>query len=79
MKKTGKRVFPTIILLSLALSTLGLAQEAAGPASQRVIVHAGKMLDVRSGKTLTDQAIVIEGGKIVSVGAMAQANRSCRD
>jgi imidazolonepropionase-like amidohydrolase len=79
MKKTGKRVFPTIILLSLALSTLGLAQEAAGPASQRVIVHAGKMLDVRSGKTLTDQAIVVEGGKIVSVGPVAQANRSSGD
>ena len=37
------------------------------------------MLDVRSGKTLTDQAIVVEGGKIVSVGAMAQANRSSGD
>jgi imidazolonepropionase-like amidohydrolase len=79
MKKTAKRFFPTIILLSLALSTLGLAQEAAGPASQRVIVHAGKLLDVRSGKTLTDQAIVIEGGKIVSVGSMGQASRSSAD
>ena len=43
------------------------------------MVHAGKLLDVRSGKTLTDQAIVIEGGKIVSVGPFAQANRSSGD
>ena len=77
-KKTCKQVFSTIMLL-LVLSTFGLAQQAAGPSSQRVIVHAGKLLDVRSGKTLTDQAIVIEGGKIVSVGPMAQSNRSSGD
>ncbi len=54
MKKTGKQVLSATILASMVLSTLGLAQEAAGPASQRVIVRAGKLLDVRSGKTLTD-------------------------
>ena len=79
MKKTSKRSFSAIILLSFALSTLGLAQETNSPAAQRVIVHAGKLLDVRSGKTLTDQAIVIEAGKIVSVGPIAQANRSSGD
>jgi imidazolonepropionase-like amidohydrolase len=79
MKKTGKQVLSTFILLSLAFSTLALAQEAAGPSTQRVIVHAGKLLDVRSGKTLIDQAIVIASGKIVSVGPMAQANRSAGD
>ena len=31
-------------------------------------MRAGKLLDVRTGKTLTNQAIVIENGKIVSVG-----------
>src|SRR5256884_44608 len=79
MKKTGKQFCFAIILLSLALSTLALAQEAAVPASQRVIVRAGKLLDVRSGKTLNDQAIVIERGKIVSVGPTGQASRSPND
>ena len=32
------------------------------------MVRAGKVLDVKSGRTLTDQAIVIEGDKIVSIG-----------
>ena len=32
------------------------------------MVRAGKLLDVRTGKTLTNQLIVIEDGKIVSVG-----------
>ncbi len=39
----------------------------------RTIVHAGNLLDVRTGKTLTNQTIVIENGKIVSVGADAGA------
>ncbi len=78
MRKTAKQVFPTIILLSLALCALGRAPEA-GAASQRVIVHAGKLLDVRTGKALTDQAIVIEEGKIVRVGPMGQTNRSSGD
>jgi len=36
---------------------------------KQVVIHAGKLLDVKTGKVLTDQAIVIENDKIVSVGA----------
>jgi imidazolonepropionase-like amidohydrolase len=46
---------------------LAIAQQAT-PALTRTVVKAGKLLDVRTGKTLTNQVIVIEGGKIVSVG-----------
>ena len=44
---------------------------AQPPASTptRTVIRAGKLLDVRTSKTLTNQAIVIEDGKIVSVGA----------
>jgi imidazolonepropionase-like amidohydrolase len=77
MKKLGKHVISLTVLL-LVLTTSGLAQETAG-STQRVVVHAGKLLDVRSGKTLNDQAIVIEAGKIVSVGPMGQAHRSSAD
>jgi imidazolonepropionase-like amidohydrolase len=79
MKKTARRIFFTIILASLFLSALATAQESAAKPASRVVVHAGKLLDVRSGKTLTDQAIVIEGGKIVSVGPFTQANRGSGD
>ncbi len=37
-----------------------------------VIVHAGHLLDVKSGKLLSDQALLIENGKIVSVGPASQ-------
>ena len=79
MNKTGKHVLAVGILLSLALSSMARAQETATPAAQRVVLHAGKLLDVRSGKTLSDQTIVIEAGKIVSVGSAGQANRSSGD
>ena len=77
MKKTGKLIFSTIVLMVLSIA--GTAQEPASHTSQRVIVHAGKLLDVRTGRTLSDQGIVIEGGRIVSVGPMTQANRSPGD
>ena len=76
MKKTARPILFTIILASLFLGALASAQE---PGSSRVVVHAGKLLDVRSGKTLTDQAIVIEAGKIVSVGPFSQAKRASGD
>src|ERR1700730_12377854 len=79
MKKTAKWVLSTIVLLSFALSVLGLTQESATRSPERVLLHAGRLLDVRSGKIRTDQAVVIEGNKIVSVGEMAQANRACGD
>ena len=37
-----------------------------------VVIHAGRMLDVKTGKTLTGQTIVTQGDKITSVGAEAQ-------
>ena len=79
MKNPFTRFFLIAILLSLAFTCFALAQEAPAAASPRVIVHAGKLLDVHSGRTLSDQAIVIGSGKIVSVGSMSQAKRSSGD
>ncbi len=46
-------------------------QFAMAQASGRVAVHAGHMLDVKTGKMLADQTIVIENGKILASGATA--------
>jgi len=62
MKKT--------VLLMIAMTMIAIMRTprilAQTPA--QIVVHAGHMLDVRSGKMLSDQVIVIEGGKIVSSG-----------
>ncbi len=57
---------------------LSLAAFGQQPA-KRTIIHAGKVLDVKTGDTLSDQAIVIEGDKILSVGAFAGVKPSPTD
>ena len=61
------------LVLALLTVTAVFGQQAT-PAPSRTIVRAGKLLDVRTGKTLTNQAIVIEDGNIVSVGPDSGAN-----
>ena len=55
-----------LVVFSIGLSWAQLASP------KTVVIHAGRVLDVKSGKTLTGQTIVIQGDKIVSVGAAAQ-------
>ncbi|HEX4484851.1 MAG TPA: amidohydrolase family protein [Terriglobales bacterium] len=55
------------VLIVLTLACACLAQQPA----PRVVVHAGKLVDVKSGKLLSNQAVVIQGEKIVSVGPAA--------
>ena len=55
-----------------AFALLCLAQGVA-QMPRRVAVHAGHVLDVKSGKMLADQTLVIEDGKIVSVSGTSEA------
>jgi imidazolonepropionase-like amidohydrolase len=41
--------------------------------TRHVAVHAGRLLDVKTGKMLADQTLVIEDGRIVSMAASAEA------
>src|SRR5882762_10863316 len=61
------RCLPTWLLST----TIALAQAAPTPGPRQVIIRAGHLLDVKNGNTLTGQAIVIEGDKIVRVGPAA--------
>ena len=67
-----RRVSRVLFVLSVFL--VGVSAWAQAPG--RIVIRAGKLLDVRSGKTLLDQAIVIEGDKIVTVGAEAKPSAS---
>ncbi len=51
----------------LCASIYTMAQSA-----KEVVVHAGHVLDVKSGRLLADQTLVIEDGKIVSMGASGE-------
>jgi imidazolonepropionase-like amidohydrolase len=58
-----------LLLLSCCLS---FSWAQTSPTPKTVVVRAGHLLDVKTGKTLTNQTIVIKGDKIVSVGADTQ-------
>jgi len=62
-----RRLAAVVTVVVFGLTLLGMAQS-----SRRVAVHAGHLLEVKSGKTLNDQILVIENGKIVSNGAASE-------
>ena len=55
------------VVALLALSVALVAQQGSRP----VVLHAGHVLDVKTGRLLSDQTVVIVDRKIVSVGASA--------
>ncbi len=63
-----RRLAAVLTVVVFFLTLLCVAQTP-----HRVAVHAGHVLEVRSGKTLTDQILVIENGKIISSGPAADA------
>jgi imidazolonepropionase-like amidohydrolase len=65
--KRSQCLFLLLVVL-VALATELVAQQAP----KHVVVHAGHLLDVKTGKLLSDQTIVIEDGKIARVGPSAE-------
>ena len=61
------------IIAAIAVMLLCWAGRAIAQAPHHVAVHAGHLLEVKSGKMLSDQTLVIEDGKIVSSGGSADA------
>jgi imidazolonepropionase-like amidohydrolase len=59
----------------LCVTLLVAAAAGQAPAPKTVVIKAGRLLDVKTGKTLTNQTIVIQGDKIASVGSNAQTPR----
>jgi imidazolonepropionase-like amidohydrolase len=62
----------TLPLISLLAAFHSHAQQAPAPASPAVLVKAGKLLDVRTGKYLDNAAIWIEHDRIKEAGPIAQ-------
>ena len=58
--------------LFLAVSSLLCAAYSLAQAPHRIAIHAGHVLDVKTGKLAADQTVIIEGGKIVSIGPAAE-------
>jgi len=59
--------------LLVAACILCSAQKQQKPAPDVTVIRAGHMLDVKTGRMLNDVWVVIDGGKIMRVGAGAEA------
>jgi imidazolonepropionase-like amidohydrolase len=60
------------ILVIVLAPNLAITQTAAPQASQPILIRAGHLLDVRTGRLAADQAILVEGDKITQVGAASE-------
>src|SRR5262249_24042833 len=61
---------PKLLSALIALSSFSFAQQPATPtAPQKTYIHAGHMLDVKTGKLLENVLVTIEGDKISAVGS----------
>jgi imidazolonepropionase-like amidohydrolase len=68
------RIHRWVGLFALVAFSAYLALAQAAVPTKTVVIHAGHLLDVKSGKTLANQTIVIQGDKIASVGAEEQVS-----
>jgi imidazolonepropionase-like amidohydrolase len=63
---------PPLAISAASHDTSSAATAAGAPAKKRVVVIAGRLFDAKTAKMVTGpQAIIIEGDRIVSVGAAA--------
>src|SRR5579859_4086876 len=75
MKRLTKLKLPLALFFVFSQSVLLVSawgQEAALPAPSAVVVKAGRVLDVRSGKYLDHQMILIVGDDIKEIGTESQ-------
>jgi imidazolonepropionase-like amidohydrolase len=72
MKCTVQIGFALCRLFALA----GIVAAQTVPGAKHIVIYAGHLLDVKTGNMLADQAIEIEGDRILSVGPAAAAKAS---
>jgi len=60
----------SLFLFALLVSCATFAQQPTQqPQAQHVVIHAGHMLDVKTGKMLDNVTVVIDGEKVTSVSS----------
>jgi imidazolonepropionase-like amidohydrolase len=68
-----KRLSLCLILLSLLCARV-TAQQPDPVLPSRVVINAGKLIDVRTGKILTNVFILVEKNRVISLGSSAPAD-----
>jgi imidazolonepropionase-like amidohydrolase len=74
-----KRMFKRISFVFVILLAAGTVAVLAQPAAKRTLVRAGHLVDVKTGKLLDSQTIVVIGDTIQSISATAQVQSQAGD
>lgn len=61
-----------ILILTLLALTSAFSWAQAAPQTKSILLKAGRMLDVRTGKYLSNAGVLVENDRIKEVGALAQ-------
>ena len=70
-----KRIILGLIVVSLLSPGLTVAQTAK-PAPEITLIKAGRLIDVRNGRVLENQGILVEDQRIKAVGALAEIQKA---
>ncbi len=71
-----KRSLLAVIVALCLLPTIALAQAKLSAPPKSVLIKAGRLIDVRAGRVLENQGILVEGQRIKSVGPLREIERS---
>ena len=66
------KAFLSLLMAFVIAGSLAFAQS---PSTESTLIRAGKLIDVRTGRVLTDQAILIQGDLIKEVGPAGQVSQ----
>jgi imidazolonepropionase-like amidohydrolase len=69
-----KRTLVTLIIVTSLLQTTALAQTTQPP--KVVFIRAGRLIDVRAGRVLENQGILVEGERVKMVGPIATVEKT---
>jgi imidazolonepropionase-like amidohydrolase len=67
--------FALLIPIIMTPSAIGFAQDGAKP-TRATVIKAGRLIDARGGRVLTDQAILVAGERIKTVGESGEVLKS---
>ncbi|MBA2621509.1 MAG: hypothetical protein H0U87_09950, partial [Acidobacteria bacterium] len=70
-----KKIISATLINFVLLATLNFAAFAQETPKQMVFIKAGRLIDTRNGKVLTNQGILIEGARIKAVGAVGEIQK----
>ena len=69
-----KKLLATLVLIFSFVTTNTSAQ--LKPAKATILIRAGRLVDVRAGRVLENQAILVDGDRIKAIGPFAEIRRS---